>query len=148
MLNYKDQPLKNEGGIYYVNIQSLYKNKNQLEIFIEEVQPDIIMLSETHITKEIEECEVAISGYNLIQCYSHSRHTGGVAVYVRNKIKYSVLDSISIADSIWMLSIDVKFETKPLICTVLYHSPSASDAYFLKKFDNWLKDNINYENVT
>lgn len=103
------------------------------------------MLSETHITNEIEECEVTIKGYKLMQCYSHSRHTGGVAVYIRNKIKCSVLNSVSIKNNVWILSIDVKFEAKPLICTVLYHSPSASDSYFLKEFENWIKDNINYD---
>lgn len=59
-------PLK-KGGVYYFNVQSLIKNRNLILLFVENVEPDIIMMSETHITEDIEECEIDINGYNLIQ---------------------------------------------------------------------------------
>lgn len=77
--------------MYYLNVQSLVKHHSEIQIFIEKYQPSLIFLSETHVTSDIEECEVAIKGYKYIGVDSHSRHTGGVAMYLKNSVKFKVI---------------------------------------------------------
>lgn len=50
------------------------------------------MLSETHVTEDIDDCELVINGYKLERCNSRSRHTGGVVMYIRNSIKHYQLN--------------------------------------------------------
>ena len=52
------QPRKNHG--IYTNIQGLSYNFAQLEIIATKIEPDFIMLSETHITEKLDECETEL----------------------------------------------------------------------------------------
>lgn len=63
---------------------------SKLQILIAKAKPDLIFLSETHITiKDILD--------------SVSRHTGGVIVYVRNNINFSVIFNENFKQNTWLL---------------------------------------------
>lgn len=79
----------------YLNIRSLLSNFEELEVLVNEKKPMIIFLTETHITIDINDSELKINGYNLVRCDSHSRHTGGVAIYVQEELSMNIISSQS-----------------------------------------------------
>lgn len=68
--------MKNE-LFMYTNARSLLAHKD--EIFhqvMESVNPAFVALSETRITRNIEDYEVNVPGYSLIRCDAENRNTG------------------------------------------------------------------------
>lgn len=130
----------------YYNIQGITSNIEQLRIITQENKPKLIFLSETHLTKNILNREVGIANYNLLRSDSNSRHTGGVAIYIKKSLNYKVISNKQINNNMWILSIEIN-ENKTLNgqYTVLYHSPSSSDADFIKFFSEWIEKNHNEE---
>lgn len=61
-----------------------------------EQNPDIVMLSETHVTEDIESSELNLSGYVRFNCDSSSRHTGGVIIFVKSGLQYEVKNSLKV----------------------------------------------------
>lgn len=56
-----------------------------------EEKPTILACSEARLTNEIGENEYNVEGYESIICPSLSRHTGGVAMYIKQPLKYKVI---------------------------------------------------------
>ncbi len=125
------------GHISYANIQGFTTNKDELLKLIEDTKPICVILSETHITTDIEDVELSIDGYNKEICYSRSRHTGGVSLYVSNQFKYKVLinegDNINL--NYWFLGIKISIGKQIFNIIGLYHSPNQSHQIFLKKLE-------------
>lgn len=48
------------------------------------------------MTREIEEQEIEIEGYITACCFTESRHTGGVVMYVKNKLEFKIVLSESV----------------------------------------------------
>lgn len=67
-----------------------------------------MILSETHITEDIMDCEINIKGYDLLRCNSHSRHTGGVIFYVKKNVRFKMLKNFNIDKELWMLAIELR----------------------------------------
>ena len=81
--------LKQGLKIISLNINSLYKHLDELRIFCFEHSPHIICLNETKITEEFSDELLKIDGFQNIIRKDRTRHGGGVAVYVKNDIKFS-----------------------------------------------------------
>ena len=66
-------------------------------------------LSETRLTDEIEDKEINIPGYNLVRCDAETRKTGGVALFIRNDIKFKIIIvSKLVTNCCWLAAIEVK----------------------------------------
>ncbi|KAG5876522.1 hypothetical protein JTB14_027355 [Gonioctena quinquepunctata] len=76
--------------IIYMNCQSFLANKTNIIVNIFSYKPSVVVLTESRITKDIEETEIGIKEYNVIRCDSNSRYTGGVMIYIRRGIEYTV----------------------------------------------------------
>jgi len=48
-------------------------------------------LTESRLTEEIHDSEVNMPGYSMVKCDSNSRFTGGVAMYIRNDIRFETI---------------------------------------------------------
>jgi exonuclease III len=128
--------------IIYTNIQSLLKNKSELINVITEIKPAIVCLSETRITNDITDKEIEIQGYSLALCESHSRHTGGCVIYVRNDIKFEIFENKNLNLKCWILGIKIKTSKGIFNVICLYRSPSSPQNTFLSAFDEWLENNV------
>lgn len=102
------------------------------------------MLSETCLTEKINDSEVHIDGYNLLRMDSHSRFTGGVAIYIKDCVKFSVISSECYDKNVWMLAIQVSSVIKSGLYIVLYHSPNASHKLFIEYLNTWIEKNVNF----
>jgi exonuclease III len=63
---------------------------NEIVQLINTNEPKILCLSETRVTKDIEDFEIDIDGYQCIRGDSSSRYTGGVIMYVKKTINFEV----------------------------------------------------------
>lgn len=116
----------------YANVQSVLSNYAQCEILISENEPEVFATVETHLTADISDNEVCIEGYNIIRSDSPSRHTAGVAIYVRATRKYSSVDNIAY-DFNNILIVDIHNGSCRGRWFIIYHSPNCSTAGFIDK---------------
>lgn len=123
-----------------MNIDGLLSHKTQLEWIIHDKKPDIICLCETHITKDIEDAEINIQGYNFVQTLSTSRHTGGSIIYVKEQYRLKKIHESSIDMNMWMVAVELNLCKKKYNIFSVYHSPNskASDRDFIEKFEDIL----------
>lgn len=128
----------------YLNVRGLVNNFEDVKIMARNKKPWIIFASETHLTEDVDDYEVNIKGYKLNRCDSHSTRTGGVAIYVKNKVKFSIVNCEKFLNFIWTLSIDVIAENVSAVFTVIYHAPQ-DNKLFLDHFEQWCEYNINFE---
>lgn len=97
------------------------------------------MLTETHVTEPLGLEAFQVKGYRLVNCFSDSRHTGGVMMYVHVSLRFRLLMSEQNGRN-WFLAIEITGTKLPGRYGVLYHSPNESDSRFLKILeDSWLE---------
>lgn len=133
----------------YLNIRSLLSNFEELEVLVNEKKPMIIFLTETHITIDINDSELKINGYNLVRCDSHSRHTGGVAIYVQEELSMNIISSQSYNNCIWILSIEIycKQKLNSGIFSVVYRSPNSSIQFFITTFEQFCELHLDMSKI-
>lgn len=69
------------------NIQGLRTNLTELKYVLKKNRPSICIVTETHITSEIENSEIKVSGFRILRCDSTSNHTGGVIAFVQSSLR-------------------------------------------------------------
>lgn len=85
----------------YLNARSVTCNLEKIELICSDLQPELIICTESRITEQIEENEYEIDGYNTVVCMSNSRHNGGVLFYIKKNLKYKIITNESIDKVIW-----------------------------------------------
>ena len=73
-------------------------------MFSYKIIPDIIGISETKINKNTDTNFLSLTGYNF-HCVNSMSNSGGVGVYVKNSITYSIRKDLSFIcvsyESLW-----------------------------------------------
>lgn len=110
----------------------------EIRLIIRQHNPNIFVITETHLTDKHNVNLFDIKGYDMINCLSNSSHTGGVTFYVKNNIKWVVHSNESCSGN-WFLTIYVSVGVMKGMYGGLYHSPNANDATFLMYLEEeWL----------
>lgn len=102
-------------------------------------KPDICLLSETHVTEETNLNMLNTKEYTTYCCTSHSKHTGGVFVYIKKKISSKNL-RIHKTNFSWYITFDIKLSREDLKIAVIYLSASENKNMILDSFESWLED--------
>ena len=76
--------------ILHFNVRSLLPKMDLLHGTCGAQNPDVICVTETWLGEEINNSEISLPGYNIVRLDRH-RHSGGVAIYVKNTIDYNVV---------------------------------------------------------
>ena len=129
-----------------MNIAGLTTNYVALRQLVESSHPFLVFLSETHITIPEAFDQYSIPGYKVVFCLSHSRHTGGVAIYVKESVYFKVCLNEFLENN-WFLGITVEKGMKTGNYGVLYHSPSSSDQRFIQILENWLENFLDMNKI-
>lgn len=129
--------------ILHVNIRSLPKNFDNLQVLVEKLKPQILLLSETWLDSSLSS-SYKLTGYRL-EISSQSETRGkGAAVYIVDCLPYSrrndLESSISAFQSVF---IEIK-GLKSIILGSFYRSPSYPSAQFIDYLESTL-DKINAE---
>lgn len=91
----------------YLNIQSILSNFVELETIVLNNEFEFIILTETHVTDDIDDNEIFLKEYNINRCDSESRHTGGVIIFVNERWQSETIQIFSINKDIWWLALRV-----------------------------------------
>lgn len=93
---------------------------------MDERDTDILLLSETWLTKSITDKDIAITGYNPFRC-DRPRKGGGVSIYVKSKFHVTVDSSVSVCKQFELLALKLQLFKGYFITIVgCYRPPSAS----------------------
>lgn len=76
-------------------------NFAELEVTVRQKQYEFIMLSETHVTSDIDDAEIELTDYHVFRCDSASKKTGGVVLYVYKFWQVTLIQTTNIAMDIW-----------------------------------------------
>ena len=92
-------------------------------------------MTETWLKDYIQDTVVAINGYNLIRLDRRSADHGGVCMYIKNSIKYSVLHDLldPVLEVLWVKIQPTRLPRgiSTIVVGVLYHPPRADNASML-----------------
>ena len=120
-----------------INLASLYKNIDQLRIYMLSKTVDILAINETRLDSSIQNGEVSIPGYTL-ERKDRNRNGGGVALYIRDSINYKRLIDLP-DDNMKLISIQ---ESKPkanqfIVST--WYRPQRSTTELMNRFEDVLQ---------
>lgn len=119
-----------------------------LEELVHRNEFDFVILSETHITADIRESEYKLTNYRTFNCLSNSRHTGGVTIFVNNRMKAVEIKSKSENYKTWILMIKMKCENECWNIIDVYRSDKMSVSEFNASLSEFIESNLNFnENV-
>ena len=100
----KGQPIKNrlrKFVVMYLNIRGIKSKLRSLINVVEEVQPTMICITETHL---MEKEGLEIEGYTPFR-NDRNKDGGGIAIYVQNQLKYIttiVLKKKDVEEALWV----------------------------------------------
>ena len=98
---------------------------------------DILTLNETRLDNSILDCEVQISGYDIIR-RDRNRNGGGVAIYIRESIPYMDRKDL-IPDALESICIEIKKpKSKPMLISSWYRPPNSNIDLF-QNFEQFLQ---------
>lgn len=128
--------------IIYNNIEGLFSKLDEVKQFICKFKPSILGLAETHITKDEDEQYYNILNYEAIHEKSSTNKTGGVTIYIHNRINFKILEKLNIDKEIWIITIEIKkqkYMDSNNVITILYRSPAFGANKFIEKMDEYLE---------
>ena len=128
--------------VLHLNIRSLPSNYNELKNLITSLQQhkheiDIILLCETFLTEKNKKC-YPLEGYAFTQLNRSTRSGGGVCIYVKNQLKFSLRNDLSIFDEYNFESIFIELECekgKNIIIGEMYRNPSSDFNNFKTNYE-------------
>ena len=130
---------KSKITLAHLNVRSLKNREHFLQIkdMIHEENYDIFAVSESWLNSTVRNAEVEITGYSLSPLDRFGKSGGGVCVYVKSTLKYTVLkDLTEISDSgfhqLW-IQIQHKKLRSILLC-VCYGPPDCPVSCFTNNF--------------
>ena len=117
------EPLPQEFVCLHVNIRSFRKNAAELSARLDEINPDVIALTETWLDNAIE--TYVIPGYLCVvrRDRTDGRKGGGVAVYCKCALRcVSVLSTSAVAERLWCI---LHTNAGAILLCVWYRAPDA-----------------------
>lgn len=117
-----------------LNAQSLANKVGDIEYVLASYDPHVIIVSETWLRPEIQDCELLPPGFKIIRNDRDSRG-GGVAIILQENIECVRLNGIPNHESAWC---QIKLGTALVVIGAIYRSPNASIEY-LEALQNYLE---------
>ena len=111
---------------YHININSLLPKIDELRHILSTLDVHCLSVNETWLDPSISSNEINISNFSLFR-NDRNRHGGGVALYISNTYKSSLLETQVKTESIW---VSIKCKHKQFIVGSLYRPPSSNVTYY------------------
>ena len=130
-----------------LNISSLLKHIDELRVFLNDQNIDVLAINETRLNESIFDQEVKVQGYDIIRCdrSKNGRFGGGVCFYIRSDISYSIRSDLY-SQLLKMMSMEIrKHNFKPFVITSWYRPPNSPHELFM--LVNRLLGKLDSENV-
>ena len=128
---------KNSLSVCHWNLNSLsahnFSKLTQLKAYISKYKHDFICLSETYLDSSIPDSLLEIDGYNLIRLdHPNDIKTGGVCIYFKEILPVRIINIPYLKEA---LLLEMNYNNKRVIVSVIYRSPSQNNS----EFDSFLR---------
>lgn len=118
----------------------LVNNYSQLEVIADEQKPDFIVLTETHLTDDIEEQEIQLRNYDQYVTRSNSNRTGGVIIYWKKQWNVIKIGEKSSDYNYWISAYKATMKNNQFVIVAVYRSPSSSEVEFCQVFEQVMEE--------
>uniref|UniRef100_A0A3B3DM95 Reverse transcriptase domain-containing protein n=2 Tax=Oryzias melastigma TaxID=30732 RepID=A0A3B3DM95_ORYME len=110
----------------HLNVRSLLPKIDMVRIWVKSTGADVVIISESWLTKSIFNNDISIDGYNVYRA-DRLKKGGGVAIYIKAKFNASLVLSQSISKQFEFLAVKVDIGPSCSITVAgCYRPPSAS----------------------
>ena len=140
-LNAIDYELK----VLHLNIHSLPAKIDELKFLINKLAEkgvvlDIILLCETFLSN-LKNVNCEIDGYSLVERHRTNTRGGGVAVLVKNGIKYKELDDLTVFSEglLESLFLEINLNKQKIIIAELYRVPGTDLEVFFEHYQDMIR---------
>lgn len=126
------------------NGQNTLSRLEQLKNLCKRFNVSILCCTEARIDDSERQYSFEIDGYQAIVCYSFSRHTGGVVMYIKDGLNIKVSPYIS-TPYIWCLAIEITNSDVDGVYGGIYRNKDTKLSIVsegLKMLDDFLSDNL------
>lgn len=128
--------------IGHLNIQSLVPKFNELQLYTNQHNFDILAISETWLNSNINSNSLAIDNYMLIRKDRNTgQRGGGVLLYIHSKLRYQVID---VSNDIEQLFVEIVFKGLCFVIGVSYKPPDLSYKYYIDALESSLTYVMSY----
>lgn len=112
-------------GVIHTNVRSLLNKMDLINAWINSTNANVIVLSETLLTKSVHGKDVSINGYN-VYCAGAPRKGGGVVIYMRSNSDVNLVLKESVFKELELLALELELSKNHCIMLVgCYRPPSA-----------------------
>ncbi|XP_059186340.1 uncharacterized protein LOC131969177 [Centropristis striata] len=112
-------------GLIHINARSLLNKMDLLKVWINSTNADVIVLSETWLTKSVLDKDISVNGYNVYRA-DRPRKGGGVAMYIRSNFDVNLVLKESVSKELELLALEIELTKNHRIMLVgCYRPPSA-----------------------
>ena len=122
----------------HLNVRSLFNKLDEVLNLACTFDLDVLAITETWLGPNVDDGLIKLNNY---RCVRRDRDglSGGVAIYLRNAIKFKVVpsDSFSFLEQLWL---EISFGGKKYMAGVFYRPPSTNINDFLTHFDEVLSN--------
>lgn len=80
---------RNNLGFLHVNARSILPKLDQLKVWVESSNPDVLVITETWLRNSIPYPDLYLSGYNLFR-QDRSSKGGGVAIFTKEYLQCTI----------------------------------------------------------
>jgi exonuclease III len=128
----------------------LQKNVDELQVFINEENPDVLCLSEHHL-RQNEFNNISLTKFVNVSafCRKNMLRGGGVCILVKKDIKYNIVDVSSYCHEgiIELSAISVYLSTKETLILAIYRPPNSNVDVFFNALDECLEFLLSFKTI-
>ena len=122
-----------------LNAPSLLKHKDEIEVLLNENRIDILAVNETKLDKSVLDSYITTENYSEPVRSDRNRHGGGVAVFVKESISYSVRTDLPIGGDLEIVCIEVKPKCSSPFVILAWYRPPKYDTLSFTELEHVLK---------
>ena len=147
---------RNFGRLFYTNANGLLNKLDELKLCLSTYDIDVACITETHVSSDINDAELAISGYSFLRGDRDFNLTegegisggGGSVIYYKNSIK--VEENCIMKNAPDSVAIDIQTLDGKICIACIYRSTSLNDYNnnaLLKCIENICNEHNDYETI-
>ena len=118
-------------SFFLSNVMSLAPKIDELHCIIKNANLDFLCIVETWLQSHIHDNAVALQGYNIIRRDRIDMIHGGVCMFIKNTLKFTVLEDLEEADfeALWIKMTPSRLPRgyNSIVVGTIYHPPRAND---------------------
>ena len=114
-----------------LNVRSLVHKVDQMQVFIDKHDFDILAINESWLDDTILDNEISLKSYIVLR-NDRRKKGGGVCFYIKSGIKFSKLNMTTGIESLW---ISIKDGKSLVAVGTIYRPPNSDNTYFEKILD-------------